>query len=178
MNFYVYFCSTLTKQNVHHFYWTIIIICNSHMLQFISRVTVFECLSSVYIVNILSPLRFWLNIYMRAVMCRLMFHSFPFTLSSVSFTGLTELLRVSEHFHVVWWNLIHRTSTLRALQCGRFFRIKDLRVRFPAGDGNFYLHHRVQNGSEAHPASYPMGTRGFFPEGKAAGAWSWPLTSI
>jgi hypothetical protein len=30
------------------------------------------------------------------------------------------------------------------------------RVRFPAGDGNFSLHHRVQNGSGAHPASYTM----------------------
>jgi hypothetical protein len=27
------------------------------------------------------------------------------------------------------------------------------RVRFPAGAGNFSLHHRVQNGSGAHPAS-------------------------
>jgi hypothetical protein len=44
------------------------------------------------------------------------------------------------------------------------------RVRLPAGAGNFSLHHRVQNGSEAHPASYPMGTRGSFPGGKAAGA--------
>jgi hypothetical protein len=32
------------------------------------------------------------------------------------------------------------------------------RVRFPAGAGNFCLHHRVQNGSGAHPASYAMGT--------------------
>jgi hypothetical protein len=44
------------------------------------------------------------------------------------------------------------------------------RVRFPAGAGNFSPHHRVQNGSGAHPASYPMGTRGSFPGGKAAGA--------
>jgi hypothetical protein len=44
------------------------------------------------------------------------------------------------------------------------------RVRFPVGDGNFSLHHRVQNGSGAHPVSYPMGTRGSFPGGKAAGA--------
>jgi hypothetical protein len=36
------------------------------------------------------------------------------------------------------------------------------RDRFPAGAGNFSLHHRVQNGSGAHPASYPMGTRGCF----------------
>jgi hypothetical protein len=43
-------------------------------------------------------------------------------------------------------------------------------VRFPAGAGNFSLHHCVQNGSGAHPASYPMGTRGSFPGGKAAGA--------
>jgi hypothetical protein len=46
------------------------------------------------------------------------------------------------------------------------------RVRFPAGTGNFSLHHRVQNGSGAHPASYSVGTRGSFPGGKAAGAWS------
>jgi hypothetical protein len=31
------------------------------------------------------------------------------------------------------------------------------RVRFPVGTGNFSLCHRVQNGSGAHPASYPMG---------------------
>jgi hypothetical protein len=36
------------------------------------------------------------------------------------------------------------------------------RVRFPAGAGNFSLHHRVQNGSGAHPASYAMGSRGYF----------------
>jgi len=43
------------------------------------------------------------------------------------------------------------------------------RVRFPAGAGNFSLHHRVQNGSGAHPASYTMDTRGSFPGDKAAG---------
>jgi hypothetical protein len=45
---------------------------------------------------------------------------------------------------------------------------RDSRVRFPAGAGNFSFHHRVQNGSGTHPASYPMGTRGFFPGDKAA----------
>jgi hypothetical protein len=54
---------------------------------------------------------------------------------------------------------------------------RDSRVRFPVGTGTFSLYHRVQNGSGAHPASYPMGTWGSFPGGKAAGAWSWPLTS-
>jgi hypothetical protein len=33
------------------------------------------------------------------------------------------------------------------------------RVRFPAGAANFSLHHRVQNGSGAHPASYPTDTK-------------------
>jgi hypothetical protein len=51
-------------------------------------------------------------------------------------------------------------------------------VRFSAGTGNFSLHHRVQNGSGAHPPSYPMGTGGFFPRDKATGAWNWPITCI
>jgi hypothetical protein len=44
------------------------------------------------------------------------------------------------------------------------------RVQFLVGAGNFSLHHHVQNGSGAHPASYPMGTRGSFPGDKAAGS--------
>jgi hypothetical protein len=51
------------------------------------------------------------------------------------------------------------------------------RIRFPAAAGNFSLHHRVQNGSGAHPVSYPMDTRESFRGVKAAGVWSWPLTS-
>jgi hypothetical protein len=51
---------------------------------------------------------------------------------------------------------------------GYEFDDRGSRVRFPRGEaGNFSLHHRVQNGSGAHPASYPMGTRGSFPGGKA-----------
>jgi hypothetical protein len=41
-------------------------------------------------------------------------------------------------------------------------------VRVPAGAGNFSLHHRIQTGSGAYPASYPVGTGGSFPEGKTA----------
>jgi hypothetical protein len=51
------------------------------------------------------------------------------------------------------------------------------RVRFPAVQDFSFLH-SVQTGSGTQPASYPMGTGGSFPGGKAAGAWSWPLTSI
>jgi hypothetical protein len=42
------------------------------------------------------------------------------------------------------------------------YGLDDRRVRVPAGAGNFSLHYRVQNGSGAHPASYPLGTRGSF----------------
>jgi hypothetical protein len=38
-----------------------------------------------------------------------------------------------------------------------------------AGAGNFFLRHHVQNGSGSHPASYPMDTRGSFPEVKQPG---------
>jgi hypothetical protein len=69
-------------------------------------------------------------------------------------------------------SFIHRVAIGIALGYGLDYR--GSRVRFPAGAGNFSLHHRVQNGSGAHPASYPIGTRGSFPGGKAAGAWSWP----
>jgi len=41
---------------------------------------------------------------------------------------------------------------------------------FPNVAGIFSPHLRVQTGSGAHTASYPMGTRGSFPGGKAAGA--------
>jgi hypothetical protein len=73
-----------------------------------------------------------------------------------------------------WWS--RNSSVGTALGCELDDRSS--RVRFPARAGNFSLHHRVQNGSGAHSASYPMGTISSFPGGKAAGAWSWPLTSI
>jgi hypothetical protein len=51
-------------------------------------------------------------------------------------------------------------------------------IRVATGTGNLSPHPRVQTGSGTHPASYSMGTSGSFPGGKAAGAYSWPLTSI
>jgi hypothetical protein len=41
--------------------------------------------------------------------------------------------------------------------------------RFPAGAVFFSLRYRIQTGSGAHPASYPVGNGGSFPGGKAAG---------
>jgi hypothetical protein len=43
----------------------------------------------------------------------------------------------------------------------------------PGRDWEFFsLHHCVQSGSAARPASYPMDTWGSFPGDKAAGEWS------
>jgi hypothetical protein len=84
------------------------------------------------------------------------------------------------HLHIF---IIH--ETIRYFPCPHCFKSRDSsvgialgyglddrgsRFRFPAGAGNFSLHNRVQNGSGAHPASYPMDTRSSFPGGKAAGA--------
>jgi hypothetical protein len=60
------------------------------------------------------------------------------------------------------------TSVGKALGYG--LEDRGSKVRFPAGAGNFSLHQRVQNGSGAHPPSYPKGTRGSLAGGKAAGA--------
>jgi hypothetical protein len=43
-------------------------------------------------------------------------------------------------------------------------------VRFPAGARDFSLLHSVQNGSGAHPASYPVVPEALSRGGKAAGA--------
>jgi hypothetical protein len=73
-------------------------------------------------------------------------------------------------------------NTLRAVNCENNSKSRnssvgialgyglDDRSWIPCEAGDFSLHHSVQNGSEAHPASYPIGTRGSFSGGKAAGA--------
>jgi hypothetical protein len=47
-----------------------------------------------------------------------------------------------------------------------------------ASGGRELIHGIFSAASEVHPASYPQGTGGCFAEGKAAGALSWPFTSI
>jgi hypothetical protein len=57
--------------------------------------------------------------------------------------------------------MLHDQNRDRSVGIALCYRLDDRgsRVRFPERAGNFSLHHRVQNGSGAHPASYPMGTR-------------------
>jgi hypothetical protein len=49
-------------------------------------------------------------------------------------------------------------------------------VRVPVGSRISFSPRRPDR-LGAHTASYPMGTWGSFPRGKATGAWSWPFTS-
>jgi hypothetical protein len=93
---------------------------------------------------------------------------------------VTSSWRWKQHGSLKYWYPTTRHKSRDSsvgIALGKGLDDRGSRVRFSAGAGNFSLHHRVQNGSGAHPASYPMGTRGSFPGGKAAGAWSWPLTS-
>jgi hypothetical protein len=70
---------------------------------------------------------------------------------------------------ILEWNLGKCDSSI-GIALGYGLDDRGSRVRFPAGAGNFSLRHRVQNGSGAHPTSYPMVITGSFLGGKAAGA--------
>jgi len=58
--------------------------------------------------------------------------------------------------------MITLLTDINMLALGYELNDRGSRVRLPAGAGNFSLHHHVQTGSAAHPASYPMSTS-FFP---------------
>jgi len=81
-----------------------------------------------------------------------------------------KLLATTTHVFVICVSLISNDNLLAGTALGYGLDDRGSRVRFLAGTGTFSLHHRIQNNSGAHPASYPMG--------EVAGAWSWPLTSI
>jgi hypothetical protein len=90
------------------------------------------------------------------------------TLSGSSFEGTWGFITYTLSFKLSHKQMKSRDGSVDvALGCGLDDR--GSRVRFPAGAGNFSPHHRVHNGSGAHPASYLMGTRCSFPGGEAAG---------
>jgi hypothetical protein len=109
---------------------------------------------------------------------RNLYLTFQFHLQPRQFTHIVAFLAWIRFSNICFLlSLFSRDSSVGiALSYG--LNDRGSRVRFPAGAGNFSLHHRVQNGSGAHPSSYQIGTRGSFLGDKAAGAWSWPLTSI
>jgi hypothetical protein len=86
--------------------------------------------------------------------------------NTLSWRG-TQLRKHRDKFTFFTYAMKNRDSSV-GIALG--YGLDDLspRVRFPTWVGNFSLRHRVQNGSGARPASYPMGTRGSFPGVKAA----------
>jgi hypothetical protein len=79
------------------------------------------------------------------------------------------VLKMHPCLSTIWsQNDINRHSQVGIVAAGSGLDDRGWGVRFPAGARNFFLLHRVQNDSGAHPA-YPMGTVGPFPGGKAAG---------
>jgi hypothetical protein len=80
------------------------------------------------------------------------------------------------NYYQIKWRQINRgiASEIKSwnLYCSHFASLQPIFLR------RILATHCVQTGSGAHPASYPMDTRGSAPGGKATGAWSWPLTSI
>jgi hypothetical protein len=111
-----------------------------------------------------------------------------------TYTLILMILKCSEWIFKLWWSeKLWQWEREWKNQADTFHKSRDSsvgivlgygledwgsRVWFPVVAGNFSFHYHVQNGSGAHPASYPMGNRGSLPGGKAAGAWSWPLISI
>jgi hypothetical protein len=57
------------------------------------------------------------------------------------------------------------SSQWKSQTLGLFVSFRNLRHINTFTKCIFFLHHRVQNDSGAHPASYPMCTRGIFPRG-------------
>jgi hypothetical protein len=73
--------------------------------------------------------------------------------------------------HVLILGLFNEAFSAHSLKrLGYGLNDRGSRFRVPAGAENFSLHHCVQNGSRANPASYPMGTVVSFSGGKAAEA--------
>jgi hypothetical protein len=70
---------------------------------------------------------------------------------------------------VTWFTFVSHYSSV-GIVLGYGLNDRGSRVRFSAGGGNFSPHHRVQNGSGAHPASCPIGITGSFLGSKTAGA--------
>jgi hypothetical protein len=101
---------------------------------------------------------------------------FQWTLSEKTKLFKTTAVGTSNHtilFYLLsftWW------SRDRSAGIAMGYRL-DCRGSIPGKAWDFILH-SIQTSCMAHPAFYPMGTRGYFHGGKAAGTWSWPLTSI
>jgi hypothetical protein len=83
--------------------------------------------------------------------------------SSLPCTTYPTLLIVLDLLTQVITILCKSRDSSVGIATGYWLYDRNSRVRFLVRAGNFSLHHRVQNGTGAHPASYPMDTGGCFP---------------
>jgi hypothetical protein len=90
--------------------------------------------------------------------------------SSHTFSWRGAQSKRSENFTFIFYESVESRDSSVGIALDYGLDDRGSRFRFPAGAGNFSLHNHVQNCSGAHQSSYPMGTRGSFPGGKAAGA--------
>jgi len=87
--------------------------------------------------------------------------------------------RINHHY----WQRSPQPLQPISLPHNHFFKI-DINVILTAA--NMYpkrslplsLHYHDLTDCIVNPVSYPIGTKGSFPGGKAAGTWSWPFTCI
>jgi len=91
------------------------------------------------------------------------------------FSKFKYLTKISASSGKVNCIVLHQASVLtqpvseaNQLVTGYGLEYQMIRVWFPAGAGNFTLHHHIQTNSGAHPASYPVSTGSSFSQGKAA----------
>jgi hypothetical protein len=97
------------------------------------------------------PVSVILRIYLKRLQLQwLAFKIVPGSVQTLKFLGRHSHI-ILRYFIVVWYSARLRAGS---------------GVRVPAGA----IHYRVQTGSEAHPASYPVDTRDSFPGGKIVGA--------
>jgi hypothetical protein len=95
--------------------------------------------------------------------------------SSVSVLTYVKLKSIMFYFSILL-HCIQAGNSIVGIATGYGLEDWGVGVWVPVGQ-EFSLLHVLQTGYGAHPASYPMGTGGSFPRGKAVGAWNWPLTS-
>jgi hypothetical protein len=84
-----------------------------------------------------------------------------------------EIIPVYFHNHI---KHIRSRESAAVIANGYGLDGRGVRVRVPVG-ARFSSLHVVETGSGAHAVSYPVRAGGIFTWGKAAGEWSWTLTS-
>jgi hypothetical protein len=133
---------------------------------FTSTIYVTEAVSQGKIVCLNVPFQSWtsVDILQKDLLIRGYYHrvslkAYNFIAIILSETFHFIMIIIRETFNFIVLIIRERESRDSSVDIALGYGLDDRgsRVRFPAGAVNFSLHHHVQNGSGAHPASCPMG---------------------